>query len=319
MTQSLIRDMFASRFDNIFLRSMDDAASLPLKPGQYAMTTDSFVVDPIFFPGGDIGKLSVCGTVNDLASCAAEPAYFSVSFIIEEGLALNTLEKVVVSMAREADSVNVKIVTGDTKVVPHGKADKIFINTTGVGRILKPLNFNKIRAGDKIIINGPIAQHGLSVLAARQKFVTGTPLKSDCKSLWSIVKLLLQNKVDLHFMRDPTRGGVSAAANEIAQGCGLSLVFFEKNIPLTAPCRSLSEILGIDVLEIANEGKMLFFVAPASAAKALKLLRAFPGCSQASIIGEVIAEKKPKVYLRTVSGGSRVVGMPVAEAVPRIC
>ncbi|MFA5039393.1 MAG: hydrogenase expression/formation protein HypE [Candidatus Omnitrophota bacterium] len=319
LTQKLVRDVFFSRFNNIFLRASDDAAALPAMDGRLAMTTDSFVVDPIIFPGGDIGKLAVCGTVNDLASCAAEPMYFSVSFILEEGLGFDVLEKIAGSMAREARACGVSVVTGDTKVVPRGKADRIFINTTGIGKIHKTLTSCLIRPSDKILVNGPVGQHGLSVLSAREKLPLASSLKSDCKSLWGIVKLLLQHHIDIHFMRDPTRGGISAAANEIAQSCGYSLAFYEKKVPVTASCRSLSELLGLEILEIANEGKMLFFVPEAQANRALKILTSIPSCRQAALIGEVLPEKKSKVYLKTSSGGSRILGMPVAEPIPRIC
>ncbi|MDD5019801.1 MAG: hydrogenase expression/formation protein HypE [Candidatus Omnitrophica bacterium] len=319
LTRKLVHEIFAAAFDNAYLRKLDDASVVTLAGGRYAMTTDSFVVDPIVFPGGDIGKLAVCGTVNDLASCGAEPKYLSASFVIEEGFALGSLRTIVSSMAREAREQKTAIVTGDTKVVPRGKADKLFINTTGIGFVHKLLDTKKIRPGDKILINGPVAQHGLSILASRQGFEGRTSIKSDCKSLWGIVKLLLQEHVDVHFMRDPTRGGVSAAANEIAQSCGFSLALLEKRIPATASCRSLCEILGLEPLDIANEGKMLFFVGESDAPKALRLLRSVPSCRQAALIGEVLSEKKSKVYLETSAGGSRVLGMPVTDAIPRIC
>ncbi len=319
MTQQLVREIFTSAFDNIYLRKLDDASVVELCRGRYAMTTDSFVVDPIFFPGGDIGKLAVCGTVNDLASCAAEPRYLSVSFVIEEGLPLAVLESVVSSMAQEARQQRVSIITGDTKVVPRGKADKLFINTTGIGLVHKTLETSMIRPGDKVLINGPIAQHGVSVLAARQGFEGREGLKSDCKSLWPIVKLLLQEHIDVRFMRDPTRGGVSAAANEIAQSSGLSLVFIERKIPVTASCKSFCEILGLEPLDIANEGKMLFFIGAKDAHRALRILRSVSSCRRASVVGDVLPERKGKVYLKTTSGGFRIVGMPVAEALPRIC
>jgi len=319
LTQKLIREIFASAFDNAYLRKLDDASVVELRGGRYAMTTDSFVVDPIFFPGGDIGKLAVCGTVNDLASCAAEPRYLSASFVIEEGLPFDILESVVSSMAQEARQQYVPIITGDTKVVPRGKADKLFINTTGIGLVHKTLEAGMIRPGDKILINGPVAQHGVSVLAARQGFEGGKSLKSDCKSLWPIVKLLLQEDIDLRFMRDPTRGGVSAAANEIAQSSGLSLVLTEQKVPITASCKSFCEILGLEPLDIANEGKMLFFIGARDAHRALRILKSVPSCRRASVIGDVLPERKGKVYLKTTAGGSRILGMPVAEALPRIC
>ena len=319
LTHELIRRVFQSSFKNEYLDELDDAAMFGLKEGSYALTTDSYVVDPIFFPGGDIGKLAVCGTVNDLSSCGAEPKYLTAGFILEEGLDFGILEKVVSSMAREAGLAHVKIVAGDTKVVPRGKADKIFINTAGIGPIKKRLKAEHIKPQDKILINGPIAQHGLSILLAREKFTYHAGIKSDCNSLWSIVKLLLQEKIDIHFMRDPTRGGIAAEANEIAAACGHEILLYEKEIPVTAPCRILSEILGLELLDIANEGKMLFFVAPGHAERALKIIKAGPLGKNASLIGEVVKSRHPRVFLETLLGGKKVLGSPMTEPIPRIC
>lgn len=319
LTQELIQSVFLSRFGNNILKMQDDAAVLPAVHQRLAMTTDSFVVDPLFFPGGNIGKLAVCGTVNDLASCAAEPRYLSASFILEEGLAFHVLETVADAMALEARAAGVAIVTGDTKVVPKGKADKMFVNTTGIGRIRKLLSHRLIKPSDKILINGPVGEHGLSVLAARENLSVSARLKSDCQALWGVVKLLMEEGVDIHFMRDPTRGGVSAATNEISRSCGFSMLLEESRIPVTASCSSLCEILGLEILDIANEGKMLFFVGEADAARALKILKTLASCRRASVIGEVLPEKKSKVYLTTLSGGRRVLGMPVTEPIPRIC
>ncbi|MFH1692247.1 MAG: hydrogenase expression/formation protein HypE [Candidatus Omnitrophota bacterium] len=319
LTHELITGLFISAFKNQYLEKLDDSAVLALKKGEYAMTTDSYVVDPIFFPGGDIGKMAVCGTVNDLASCGAQPLYLTAGFIIEEGLPYEILKKVVLSMAQEAKKANVKIVAGDTKVVPRGKADKLFINTAGIGLACKRLDVNKIKAGDKILINGLVAQHGLSILLSREKFSYGGKVKSDCNSLWPVVKLLFQENIDIHFMRDPTRGGISAATNEIAAGCGLSFLLREERIPVSASCRNLSEILGLELLDIANEGKMIFFISASDADKALNILKKHPLSRQASIIGEVLNEKKPRVYLETSIGGRKLLSMPMREPIPRIC
>lgn len=319
LTHELITSLFASAFKNPYLDELDDSAVFDLKSGAYAYSTDSYVIDPIFFPGGDIGKLAVCGTVNDLASCGAEPKYLTAGFILEEGFSFIDLKRIVVSMAREARAQCVTIVSGDTKVVPRGKADKIFINTSGIGVVKKRLKAGYIRPGDKILVNGPIAQHGLSVLLSREKFTYKARIKSDCNSLWPIVKLLLHADIEVRFMRDPTRGGVAAAANEIASFSGYSLELEERQIPVTASCRNLSEILGLELLDIANEGKMLFFVSARDAGKALRLLRSVPLGRGAAIIGEVSPEKKARVYLRTPLGGKKILGWPVAEAIPRIC
>lgn len=319
LTHELITGLFIAAFKNQYLEQLDDAAVLALKKGVYAMTTDSFVVDPIFFSGGDIGKMAVCGTVNDLASCGAEPLYLTAGFILEEGLPYEVLRKVVFSMAREAKKAGVQIVAGDTKVVPRGKADKIFINTAGIGLVHRRLRVKQIKTGDKILINGPVAQHGLSILLSREKFTYEASIKSDCNSLWPVVKFLLEANVDIHFMRDPTRGGVSAATNEIAQACGWSFLLKEEQIPVTASCRHLSEILGLELLDIANEGKMIFFVGASSADKALKILKKHPLGRQAAIIGEVLDERKPRVFLETSIGGRKILGMPMQEPIPRIC
>jgi hydrogenase expression/formation protein HypE len=319
LTHQLISDVFASAFSNEYLDELDDAAVFGLSKGAYAMTTDSFVVDPLFFPGGDIGKLAVCGTINDLAACAAEPKYITAGFILEEGLPGETLKKIVLSMGREARAQNVKIVAGDTKVVPRGKADKIFINTTGLGLVKKPLKASGIKPCDAILINGPIAQHGLSILLAREQFSYKTDIKSDCNSLWDIVKSLLQANIEIRFMRDATRGGVAAVTNEIAAASGYSFLLEEKKIPVTHSCRHLSEILGLELLDIANEGKMVFFVSNRDAAGALKVLKSHPQGKNASIIGEVLTQRKSRVYLKTAVGGQKILGMPMTEPIPRIC
>lgn len=317
--QELISGLFLKAFRNPFLSEMDDAAVIDAIHGPLAVTTDSFVVDPLFFPGGDIGKLAVCGTLNDLASCAAEPLYLTAGFIIEEGLDMALLEKMVRSMAAEARRQRVVLIAGDTKVVPAGKVDKVFINTTGIGRVRSRCEARLIKPGDKILINGPIAEHGLSVLVAREKLSFRARLKSDCNSLWPLVKLLLRKNAGIRFMRDPTRGGVNAVCHEAAALSGYSLLLDEERIPATTACRALGEILGIDLLDIANEGKMIFFVDPAGADQALRILRAHPLGRRAAVIGKVLSEKKEKVYLETAVGGRKVMGPLMTEPIPRIC
>lgn len=319
LTQKLIAEVFAAAFKNEYLDALDDCALLNFQGAAHAFTTDSYVVDPIFFPGGDIGKLAVCGTVNDLSSCAAEPQYLSAGFILEEGLPFATLKKIVASMAGEAKKNNVKIVTGDTKVVPRGKADKIFINTAGVGALRASVGMRRVCPGDKILINGPVGEHGLSIFLSREKFNTRAKIKSDCHGLWGIVRCLIDKSIDIRFMRDPTRGGVAAVANEVARGCGYALQLNEADIPVLPSCRHLSEIFGLEILDIANEGKMIFFVGPRDAARALSLLKRHPLGRGASLIGEVLPEKKERVYLATAVGGEKILGMPMTEPIPRIC
>ncbi|HAJ56456.1 MAG TPA: hydrogenase expression/formation protein HypE [Candidatus Omnitrophica bacterium] len=319
LTHKLITELFAKAFKNEYLDELDDSAVFGLDRGKYAYTTDSYVVDPIFFPGGDIGKLAVCGTVNDLASCGAEPKFLTAGFILEEGLPFDTLEKIVASMGKEARAQNVKIVAGDTKVVPKGKADKVFINTSGLGVVKKRLKAESVRPGDKILINGPIAQHGLSILLSRESFGFGSSIKSDCNSLWPIVELLLSAGLDIRFMRDATRGGISAVANEVAQKSGYSLRLFEKSIPIEPQVRHLCEILGLEPLDIANEGKMLFFVSGRDTDRALEVLKKHPLGKKASVIGVVAEDKKARVLLKTGVGGEKVLGFPVQEPIPRIC
>lgn len=319
MTHQLITEIFAAAFDNEYLRELDDSAILKLRRDEYAYTTDSYVIDPLFFPGGDIGKLAVCGTVNDLASCGAEPLYLTAGFILEEGLAFDVLRRVVASMAHEAARSKVKIVAGDTKVVPRGKADKLFINTSGIGIVRKRLKMSDIRPTDKILINGPIAEHGLAVLLSRQQFSYKGGIESDCNSLWGIVKLLLQARVALRFMRDATRGGVSAVANEVALGSRRSLQLFEDKIPLRPSARYLCEMLGLEPLDVANEGKMVLIVAAEDASKALSVLKKHPLGRHAAVIGEVRRERTPRVFLKTPVGGEKILGYPLTEPIPRIC
>lgn len=319
MMQELVAGVFHEALSNRYLDRMDDAAVFDAPLGRVAMTTDSFVVDPLFFPGGDIGKLAVCGTVNDLASCAAEPLYVTTGFIIEEGLDIAVLKKIVASMAREARRQRVAVVAGDTKVVPRGKADKVFINTTGLGRVRRHCDTRLIRPGDKILINGPVGEHGLSVLLAREKFSFRGRIESDCNSLWGLVKLLLKAELRVRFMRDATRGGVNGVCQEVSGVCGYSLVLREGHIPATASCRTLCDILGLELLDMANEGKMIFFVDPADAVRALRILRSHPLGKRAAVIGDVSGEKKGRVYLETSVSGRKALGPLMTEPVPRIC
>jgi hydrogenase expression/formation protein HypE len=319
LSERLIADVFRRELGNRFLEEADDAAVVGWDRRELVVTTDSFVVDPIFFPGGDIGKLAVCGTVNDLAACGAEPVYLTAGFILEEGLLLSDLRRVVRSMATAARRHRVLIVAGDTKVVARGKVDKIFINTTGIGRLYRRLRARDVRPGDKILISGSLAEHGLSVLMARERLPYAGKVQSDCEGLWGIVKWVLQHKVPIHFMRDPTRGGLGGVLHEIAQMTGCSVVLREADLPVTRSCRALSDILGLDILDIANEGKMCFVVKESAARRTLDLLRSHPLGRKAAIIGAISDDRRKQVVLETVSGGRVLVGRPVADPIPRIC
>lgn len=321
-TKELIENIFVKKFKNAFLDEMDDSASLSLDSKKIAYTTDSFVIDPPEFRGGDIGKLALCGSLNDLAVNGAKPLYVSAGVIVEEGLDISMLERIASSMAKEAISNKVKIVAGDFKVVPKGKCDKIFINTSAIGTSIKQLKAQQIKASDKILINGPVAQHGLSILLAREDFAFNGKIKSDCASLWPLIEKLLKAGIEVKFMRDPTRGGIAATLNEIVENKNYNFVMEEDSIPLDENCRVFAEILGLDVLDIANEGKALFFVAARHAQRALKIMRSHALGKQAAIIGTVekkISYKKGKVYLNTAIGGMRIVDMPQDEPMPRIC
>ncbi|OGX45404.1 MAG: hydrogenase expression/formation protein HypE [Omnitrophica WOR_2 bacterium RIFCSPLOWO2_12_FULL_51_8] len=318
--RSLINNLMLKEFRNPILRELSDSARLNYKE-QLAFTTDSFVVNPLWFPGGDIGKLAVCGTVNDLVMLGAVPEYLSLALIIEEGLDYRVLKKIVASIARSARQAEVKVVTGDTKVVEKGAADKIFINTSGLGRILKNrrLSVKNIRPGDKIIVTGPLAQHGLAVLSRRKELDLRLGIKSDCASLNGLLIPLLRKTDGIKFMRDPTRGGVAAVLNEVAQASGLGIIIEEGKIPLLARARSACELLGLDPLTIANEGAAIIAASPAGASEALNFLRRHPLGRRAQVIGTVAGGRNGRVVLETRLGTQRLVEMPAGEALPRIC
>jgi hydrogenase expression/formation protein HypE len=286
-----------------------------------AFSTDSYVVDPIFFNGGNIGDLAVNGTVNDIAMCGAIPLYISVGLIIEEGLPINDFQKIIKSMAKAADRAGVKIVTGDTKVVPRGKADKIFINTSGVGMIPEGVNVSGSRAlpGDKIILSGTMADHGIAILTAREGLTFDGDLKTDSAPLNHMVKTLLSSGCEVHVLRDPTRGGVGTTLNEIASQSGVGMTLFEKDLPIKKQVNGVCELLGFDPLYIANEGKLLAIVPEKQASKVLDLIKADTFGKDAAIIGEVTDQRPGKVFLETAIGGQRLVDMLTGEQLPRIC
>lgn len=323
-THNLIEGVFAPAFSNPVLDSMDDSAILTLKEGgqRLAFTTDTYVVSPLFFPGGNIGTLAVHGTINDLAMAGATPLYLSVGVILEEGFPIATLRQIVASMAEAAAAAGVLIVTGDTKVVQRGKADGIFINTAGVGTVgtTRSLGQSQVRAGDKVLLSGSVGDHGIAIMLARETLELEADIQSDTAPLHTLVGQLLNMVGDgLHCLKDPTRGGVATALNEIALGAEVSIALDEHAIPVHPEIRGACEILGLDPLTIANEGKMLAIVAPEVADEALAIMRAHPLGQEAAIIGTVQAEPTGMVFLRTDIGGTRVLDMLVGDPLPRIC
>jgi len=320
LMHNLIQNLLLKKLDNPALRELADSAFINYKEN-LAFSTDSFVVSPLWFPGADIGKLAVCGTVNDLVMQGASPEYLSLAFIIEEGLDMAILEKIVASIAINARKTKVSIVTGDLKVVEKGACDKIFINTSGIGRIIKGvrLSVKNINIGDKIIITGDIGNHGLAVLAKRKELNLGFNITSDCASLNGLLLPILNKTNAIRFMRDPTRGGLATTLNEIAQGCGLGIVIEEKNIPVSTKVRAACELLGIDPLYIANEGRAVLVVRNNGAEKALSLLKKHALGRNAKIIGTVVRQPKEKVIINTIFGTQRILDMLTSEPLPRIC
>lgn len=318
----LIGELFLEAFADPELARLEDQARLPKLSGKLAFTTDAFVVDPIFFAGGDIGKLAVCGTVNDLAVGGAKPLYLSCAFILEEGLALADLRRIAYSMREAAAEAGVRIVTGDTKVVPKGAADKVFITTCGVGEIPedRELGAARVRPGDKILVSGPIGEHGAAILAARGELGMDGPLASDCRPLNRLIEhLLAACPQGVCALRDPTRGGIAAVANEFAAVSGCCLRLFEAQIPVREEVRGLCELLGIDPWHLACEGQFLAVVAPEVAEEALAALRAHPDGQEAALVGVVEATPSKTVVLHTVFGGQRLLDLPEGEPLPRIC
>ena len=322
LTNRLIKDVFQGAFENPILNELLDAAVLDIDGGKLAFTTDSFVVDPIFFPGGDIGKIAVCGTVNDLAVSGAEPLYLSAGFIIEEGLLISDLKKIVQSMRKAAQAAGVHIVTGDTKVVGRGSADKVFINTAGIGVIPagRSLSHRHMQPGDVIIVSGTMGDHGLTILAQREGLSFSTPVESDCTPLNRITKAILKaGGESVRCMRDPTRGGLATTLNELAIQSGKGILIKEERIPLRREVVGACEMLGLDPLYLANEGKVIAVVAPDAAASVLEAMRSLPEGEGSVVIGQVIAEEEGLVLLETELGATRVLGMLEGEPLPRIC
>lgn len=320
LTQELISGLFQRYFSNEILNQGNDGAVIELN-GRIACSTDSFVITPIFFNGGNIGKLSVCGTVNDLAAMGASPEFLTCAFIIEEGLSLEVLEKIVESMALTAREAGVKIITGDTKVVETGACDKIFINTTGIGKIPenRVVGGQLASPGDKVIITGTIGDHGTSILLAREDLGIYADIKSDCAPLGKLVDEIFSVSSNVHVLRDPTRGGVATTLNEIAAQSGVGIRLFEDKLPIKPEVQGICDMLGMDPLYMANEGKMLVIVGAQDADAVINALRKEAYGEDAAIIGEVTQEYPRKVIMKTLAGGSRIVDMLTGDQLPRIC
>ncbi len=321
LSHQLIGKMFFPHFDNELLNEQHDSAIFNIEKGKLAFTTDSYVVQPIFFPGGDIGELAVYGTVNDLTAAGAKAKFISVGFIIEEGFLMEELWQVVQSIKRAADNAGVIIATGDTKVVDKGKGDKIFINTSGIGIINERINISpkNCKVGDKIILSGRIADHGITIMAAREGLEFDTTIESDTAPLNGLFETIEHFGKEIHVMRDPTRGGIASALNEIAETANVGVLIEEEKIPLNGEVDAACEILGLDPLYIANEGKMIFIVSKDSADEILLTIRSHELGKEAEIIGTITEEDPGMVIMKTTIGSKRVVDMISGEQLPRIC
>ena len=319
-SHELVAELFLPVFSNPYLDQLNDQAVLEADGLRLAYTTDSYVVDPIFFPGGDIGKLAVCGTVNDLAMSGATPLYLSAGFIIEEGFPIDKLRTVIGSMKQAAEEANVKIVAGDTKVVGKGNADELFINTSGIGIISKDIDISGsgAKAGDKVIISGSIGDHGIAVLSRREGLEFDVPIVSDCAPLNALVADMLSVTRNIHCLRDPTRGGLATILNELASQSNAGILIEETKIPVKDAIKGACELLGYDPLYVANEGKLVAIVPAEDASQVLAKMRENKYGRDAEIIGEVIAEPR-RVLLKTAIGGTRIVDMLAGELLPRIC
>jgi hydrogenase expression/formation protein HypE len=323
MTSDLIRDLFVKFFDNPILNSMTDSAIAQVEDTLLAFTTDSFVVDPIFFPGGDIGKLAVCGTINDLSVSGAKPLFLSSGFIIEEGFPIADLEKIVQSMAEEARKTGVQIITGDTKVVKKGQCDKIFINTAGIGLIEKKhagiSKGTSIKPGDLIIVNGYLGDHEIAILAAREHLQFEEPVISDVASLNQLITSLLEAGIEIRFMRDITRGGIATILSEISGLMHVGMLIDEQSIPVREQVTGICEVYGFNPLYLANEGKVLMIVAPESAKLAVNLMQRYSIGRAAGVIGMVTGDNRGKVLMKSLIGGTRIIDKLAGEQLPRIC
>jgi hydrogenase expression/formation protein HypE len=321
LSQQLIQKMFLSQFKNELLEPLHDGAVFTLNGSRFAFSTDSYVVNPIVFPGGTIGTLAINGTVNDLAMCGAQPMYLSAAFIIEEGLAMEELWNVVLSMKESAANAGVQLVTGDTKVVDRGKGDKLFINTSGIGVIPTGIDISPRNAalGDKIILSGSIAEHGIAIMSVREGLEFESEIRSDCAPLNDLVAAMLRTSRNIHVLRDPTRGGVATVLNEIAAQSNAGIAIREQSILVKESVRGACEILGLDPLYVANEGKLIAFVPSDEADCVLATMRSHPLGCDASIIGVVVEDHPGRVVMESSIRGNRIVDMMSGEQLPRIC
>ena len=324
LTAELVARVFRPALRNDALDRQGDAAVVPVVPSgatRLAMTTDSYVVTPLFFPGGDIGALAVHGTVNDLACTGAVPLYLTAAFVIEEGMPLADLARIADSMGRAARAAGVTVVAGDTKVVDRNRGDGVYITTAGVGVLRDGIDIGPdlARPGDVIVVSGPIGQHGVAVMSVREGLEFGTPIVSDTAPVHGMVAALLDAGIEVHVLRDPTRGGVAAVLNEIAVASGVGVVIDEQSVPIRTEVRSACALLGLDPMQVANEGRLVAFIAADDARRAMAVLTATAGGGEAKVIGHVVAEHPGMVVGRTAIGGTRIIDMPLGELLPRIC
>jgi len=322
LSHDLIDKLFLPHFDNPILARLDDSALIEPKTGaRLAFTTDSYVVSPLFFPGGDIGKLATCGTINDLVMSGAKPLYMSASFIIEEGFPLADLKRIVLSMRKVAEESGVKIVAGDTKVVGEGAADGIFVNTTGVGLIPEGVHISGANAqpGDMIMVSGTLGDHGIAIMSQREGLEFASSLESDCAPLHDLVAGMLEASLEIHCLRDPTRGGLATTLNEMAAQSQASFLIEEEKIPVRDEVRGICELLGLDPLYLANEGKLVAVVPPHAAGKVLEAMKGHPYGEASVVIGQVLSDHPGRVIMKTTLGAHRLLEMAVGELLPRIC
>ena len=317
----LIEELFIRHLDNDLLRQANDQALFEPPPGRLAVSTDSYVISPLFFPGGDIGSLAVHGTINDVAMAGAKPLYLSAGFILEEGFLLADLERIVISMAAAARQAGTPVIAGDTKVVERGKGDGIFITTTGIGVVPENVRISgdRAEAGDRILINGSIGDHGVAILASRENLRFSTVIQSDSAALADLVACMVRAVPDIHCLRDPTRGGLATTLNELARQSGVGMMIREDAIPVKPSVKAACELLGLDPLYIANEGKLVCLCPPEQADALLAVMRRHPLGREAAIIGEVVADPDGLVRMATGFGGHRVVDWLAGEQLPRIC
>ncbi len=317
----LIDEIFVRQFDNDLLRQANDQAAFDVPPGRMVMSTDGHVISPLFFPGGDIGSLAVHGTVNDVAMSGARPLYLSAGFILEEGFPLADLERIVISMGRAAVAAGVPVVTGDTKVVERGKGDGVFITTTGVGVVPEGINISGdlARPGDAILVNGTMGDHGVAIMSSRENLEFETSIESDSAALHTLIADMVSVVPEIHCLRDPTRGGLATTLNELAQQSSVGMKLMESAIPVRPAVRAACELLGLDPLYVANEGKLICICPKQDAQRVLEVMQAHPLGEEAAIIGEVTEDQHGFVQMETSFGGSRVVDWLVGEQLPRIC